>query len=331
MNTRVVVLLATCAAALHPMQYKAGHTKHLAALSEHQVPAGGQAQLPKECRQDMQRMGNASFAEEAAACEKDGKYPEKAISALQKRDEKGATAHIEDLFVKCAKLTKDCAARVSPDLVIQLRFSGAAVTDECAKKMEGVHQDEKTAKAVQQCDKKENMTANVLSALNQGDLNGAISAAESGLEKCMSMSETCSYQLAPVIINSFVMRAMLEQGQMEEAPTTTVLVAQPVLVVEEPVVVVDEQPVMVVEEIPSDPASSKTAVKPAAASVPKTPGSTKKHGPVSLLAIASQIAPLSPQHQLHQAAAPALLQENAHHHTLVSKLIFKLAHQQHKA
>merc|ERR1719486_378947 len=95
------------------------------------------------------------------------------------------------------------------------------------------------------CDKKNNLTENVLDSLNKGDLKGAISSAESGLEKCLHMSEKCSYQIAPVLVNSVVMRAMMQQGQQQEVPMTTVMVAQPVIVVEEPIMVVEEEPMVV--------------------------------------------------------------------------------------
>merc|ERR1719486_1750754 len=118
------------------------------------------------------------------------------------------------------------------------------------------------------CDKKNNLTENVLDSLNKGDLKGAISSAETGLEKCLDMSEKCSYQIAPVLVNSVVMRAMMQQGAQEEVPMTTVMVAQPVIVVEEPVMVVEEVPAQVVKEESKEAAPSKPASKPAAQSKP---------------------------------------------------------------
>merc|ERR1719453_2978105 len=120
----------------------------------------------------------------------------------------------------------------------------------------------------------------------------------------MSLSKTCSYQIAPVLVNSVVMRAMMEQGgppQAQEAPMTTVMVAQPVIVVEEPVMIVEEEPVMITDApAPKALAAGKPAVKAAAkiaakpASKPaakitvlaKQAAKTKK--PVSLLALAAQ-------------------------------------------
>jgi len=177
-------------------------------------------------------------------------------------------------------------------------------------------------------DRAEKLTENVLAALNKGNLKDAISSAETGLEKCMSMSEKCSYQIAPVLVNSVVMRAMMQQGggggQPQEAPMTTVMVAQPVIVVEEPV--------MIVEEVPEDKSAAKASVpatKVAAKAVAKSSASTKKHGTPSLLAMAAGKGPATRRPRgLRRAAAPALLQESSRHHTWVSKLVMQLAKQQ---
>merc|ERR1719375_950455 len=143
------------------------------------------------------------------------------------------------------------------------------------EELQSQQSDEKKAKAMQECDKKEKLSEKLLAALKKGDLNGAVSAAETGLEKCMSMSETCAFQIAPAVVNSVVMRAMLEQaeqGQGEEVPITTVLVAQPVIEIEQPVMVVEDQPVMVVEEEAADALASDA--KTAAKSVAKTTATT---------------------------------------------------------
>lgn len=341
---RVIALLATVAAAARvptpAKQHSVALTQHL--VSKSQQPPAQQQQLPEHCTQAMQKMREPEFAKKAAKCEKEGKYPEKAIAALQKRDEKAAEGAIEELFTKCAQLPKDCAAKIAPDLVTNLRFSGAAVSEECAKKMEEVQTDEAKAKQMQDCDKKEHLTEDVLAALNKGDLDKAINSAESGLEKCMDLDKTCSYQIAPVLVNSVVMRAMLEQGQQQqqqEIPQTTVLVAQPVIVVEEPVMVVEEEPVMITDAPapkalaagkPAAKAAAKIAAKPAskpAAKITvlaKQAAKTKK--PVSLLALAAQSRPLA-HRRLRRGTAPALIQEGSHHYT-VSKLIVQLARQQ---
>jgi len=331
MNFRAIVLLVTVAAATrvptHPAQHKAAlaATKHAIVKAEvkHTQPQPkGQPQLPQKCVDAMERMKKPEFAKKAAKCEQDGQYPQKAIASLQNGDDKGATGHIEDLFVNCAQLPKECAAKVAPELVIQLRFSGAAVSDECAQKMEEVQKDESKAKEMEQCDKKNKLTENVLVALNKGDLKGAIGEAETGLEKCLGMSEKCSYQIAPVLVNSVVMRAMMQQGAQEEVPMTTVMVAQPVIVVEEPVMVVEEVPAKAVA--PATTSAAKAVAKSAAAK--------KKHGHVSLLAIAAGKAPRAGfPRRLRKAKAPALLQETegTKHYAWVSKLIIQLAKDQH--
>lgn len=308
MNFCAVALFFSAALAArvptHPAQHKDAKTHQLVANSTKQAPQAGpgQSDMPKDCVEAMEKMKQQEFAEDAAKCEQKGQYPQKAIAALQNRDEQGAISHIKDLFVNCAKLPEHCADKVAPDLVIQLRFSGAAVSDDCAQKMQEFQQDEQKAKQVEECDKKEKLTESVLAALNKGNLKEAISSAETGLEKCMSMSKKCSYQIAPVLVNSVVMRAMMQQqGQPQEAPMTTVLVVQPVIVVEE--------------------SATKTVVKSSAL--------TKKHGTPSLLAMATKKSPAAPRPRaLRKAAAPALLQESSHHRIWVSKLIMQLAKQQ---
>lgn len=334
MNFRAIALIATVAAAArvptHPVQQKAAPpathqlVSKVAAKTEQGPP---QQQLDPKCVEAMKKMKKPEFAQEAAKCEKEGEYPQKAIASLQKGDEKAATGHIEDLFVNCAKLPKECAEKVAPELVIQLRFSGAAVSEDCAKKMEEVQSDEKKAQEMEKCDKKEHLTENVLAALNKGDLKDAIHSAEDGLEKCLELSEKCSYQIAPVLVNSVVMRAMMQQGAQQEAPMTTVMFAQPVIVVEEPVMVVEEVPAEIVEVTKPAAKAVAPATKSAAKAVAKTAASKKKHGTASLLAMASGKAPAAPR-RLRKASGPALIQESTIHHPFVSKLIIQLAKQQ---
>merc|ERR1719316_817178 len=95
-----------------------------ASMLQRQPPAK-KDNIPPECIEGMEKMKTPEFAQKAAECESKGNYPDKAIAALKENDEKTAKGHIEDLFTTCGKLSKKCAALLVPQLVIQLRFSGA--------------------------------------------------------------------------------------------------------------------------------------------------------------------------------------------------------------
>jgi len=197
-----------------------------------------QVTMPEECVKSLQDLQSPEAQAAAQKCEEAGTYGDKAVEALQAADEKAAVAHVREVFEKCGKLPEKCAALVAPRLVQEMRVSGFAVSDACKaeyRKTRMVQNDEKALAGIAACDKKELLADKTLTALNNGDGVGAIDATEQGLEMCMNTSKSCAFQLAPVIVNSLIMRAM------QEAAITQVLVAQPVLIVEaDPVVVVED-------------------------------------------------------------------------------------------
>merc|ERR1719379_59542 len=102
---------------------------------------------------------------------------------------------------------------------------------------------------------------------------------------------------------------------------TTVLYAQPVIVVEQPVMVVEEVPAGVVMKADAVP-----SVKPM--TVPTKKASQAKKGTVSFLAMATM-----PQRRRHKmrGTAPALIQERAHkaiRRPFVSRYLMQLFQQQ---
>jgi len=181
--------------------------------------------ISPKCKQEVQGIQGKERAAAVSKCEKKGQYPQKAISHLQNGNKSAAVLTIEESFQKCAKFSPKCAKELAPVVIQQLEFSGAAVSMTCRKAVAKVQNDAKKMKEVQACEKKSNVVKHVLVALNQNDLNSAVDAAETGLENCMGLSEKCANQLAPVVVNQIVMRAMMEQqaGQkQQEIPETTV-------------------------------------------------------------------------------------------------------------
>merc|ERR1719171_347075 len=108
---------------------------------------------------------------------------------------------------------------------MKVRFSGAAVSKECRQETMKKQQDPKIRAHAEQCEKDEKLGEKIFTNLNNNDLEGAVSAAEHSLKKCMDMSDTCAWQLAPVVVNNAVMHAMQAQQQQQGPPMqeTTVL------------------------------------------------------------------------------------------------------------
>lgn len=179
--------------------------------------------LSQACAKQLDKLADSKFQKEAAKCEQEGKFPDQVIEALQKMDQAAAVSHAEAMFIKCAKFSQDCAAEVAPGLVMELRFSGAAVSNKCMKQVQDVRKDPKTMKAAAKCEKDEKIGETILSALHTNNLPQAVSAAEKGLKTCMHVESTCAYQVAPVVVNSVVMEAMKQQHQQQAPPMTVVL------------------------------------------------------------------------------------------------------------
>ena len=112
-------------------------------------------------------------------------------------------------FEECAGFSKACAAALAPGVVQKMRFTGFAVTNECAKEMQTVQKSEKRMKEIAKCEAEEGLAKQMLEELNAQDLDAAVKVAEDGLEKCIGFeNQGCESQLAPVIVNQLVQRAV---------------------------------------------------------------------------------------------------------------------------
>jgi len=194
-----------------------------AAASRKQNPG-----VSPKCQDEVKSIQTKSKAAAVTACEEKAKYPQQAITHLQNGDKAAAVSTIEESFQKCAKFSEGCAKELAPAVIQQLQFSGAAVADTCKQAVQKVQSDKEKMKQVAMCELQEKVAESVLAALNKGEIDSAVGAAQQGLQKCMGLSETCASQLAPVVVNQVVMRALAEQqqkqgqGGAEEAPMTTV-------------------------------------------------------------------------------------------------------------
>lgn len=240
-----------------------------------------QVTMPEECAKAFQDLQNPDVQAVSQKCEDEGKYADKALAALQAADEKTAVAHVHEVFEKCSKFSEKCAALVAPRLVQEIRISGAAVSDACKDEYNKVQNDEKAMHATEDCDNDEKLAEKALTSLNNGEADGAIDATTQGLEKCMNVSKTCAFQLAPIIVNSMVMRAMAESA------ITQVLVAQPILVVDaEPVVVVENDGTA---DAPATPApQTKVSFLQMASSIPTGKPYKKRNSMVREAAITTE-------------------------------------------
>jgi len=191
-----------------------------------QSPPG--ATVSPKCKEEVKGIQTKEKAAAVAACEEKAQYPQKAVAHLQDGDAPAAISTIEESFQTCAKFSETCAKELAPVVVQQLQFSGAAVSQTCRQSVKKVQTDEKKMKEVATCEKDGKVVEKVLVALNKNDIKSAVGAAQGGLEKCMGLEEKCAVQLAPVVVNQVVMRALMESQQQQQQgagniPTTTVL------------------------------------------------------------------------------------------------------------
>jgi len=181
--------------------------------------------ISPKCKEEAKGIQTKEKAAAVNACEEKAGYPKKAVAHLQNGDASAAVSTIEESFQKCAKFSETCAKELAPVVIQQLQFSGAAVSQTCRESVQKIQADRKKMQEVATCEKQGKVVENVLVALNKNDLKTAVGAAQTGLQKCMGVSEKCAAQLAPVVVNQVVMRALMESQQKQGAdnvPMTTV-------------------------------------------------------------------------------------------------------------
>merc|ERR1719443_860893 len=115
----------------------------------------------------------------AQRCEQTSGHAQAAIKFLEGADSKGAQAEVEKLFKECAGLSDMCAKQVAPDIVLKMRLSGAAVSEQCVTTARGLMQKEPT-KEQQGC--QDNTLKSMVQNLEKEDLKGALATAQKGLQ-----------------------------------------------------------------------------------------------------------------------------------------------------
>eukprot|EP00746_Dinoflagellata_sp_MGD_P161862 gnl/MRDRNA2_/MRDRNA2_89161_c0_seq1.p1 gnl/MRDRNA2_/MRDRNA2_89161_c0~~gnl/MRDRNA2_/MRDRNA2_89161_c0_seq1.p1 ORF type:complete len:281 (-),score=78.26 gnl/MRDRNA2_/MRDRNA2_89161_c0_seq1:59-901(-) len=194
-------------------------------VKQRQGPQG----LSQECNQELNRLRDPEVQKKSAECEKEGKYPDRVVENLKKGNEANATKLVEEMFTKCASFSEACAAEVAPGLIMEVRFSGVAVSEQCLADVSSVQKDPESQKKAAQCQAEQKVGENILMALNKNDIKGAMDVADASLQKCLHCSDKCAWQLAPVLVNDVVMQAMQAQAAQQQQPQTpqTVVLAAP--------------------------------------------------------------------------------------------------------
>jgi len=193
-------------------------------VKQPQGPGG----LSPDCNKELNKLRDPKVQEASAKCEQKGQYPDKVVGLLKKGDEAGATKLVEEMFQKCASFSEKCAAEVAPGLIMEIRFSGVAVSEKCLEDVGKVQKDPKAQQFAAECQAEEKVGENILMSLNKNDIKSAMNFADHSLQKCLKMNEKCAWQLAPVLVNDVVMQAMQAQAaqqgqQQQQAPMTVVL------------------------------------------------------------------------------------------------------------
>merc|ERR1719161_1971356 len=161
-------------------------------------------------------MKDRETMEKAQRCEQNSGHAKSAIKLLEDADSTGAEAAVEKLFMECGGLSDVCAKKVSPDIVLKMRLSGAAVSEQCVTTARGLMQKEPT-KEQQGC--QDNTLKSMVQNLEKEDLKGALATAQKGLQDCNQVQHPCDFQLAPVLLLDLLSQgATPAAGQEMEEP-----------------------------------------------------------------------------------------------------------------
>jgi len=176
-------------------------------------------------------MQNIDQQKNAAKCEKEGKFVEQVIAAIQKDDDATAKAQVEKLFTKCADLPAECAAQTAPKLIEMLRLSGATVSAKCREEIKKNEQDEKLQIEAAKCDDQNKISENTLTAVDKGNITLAQTISQQALTQCLHVDKDCAHQAAPAFLNTAMMHLMEERAMEQMMSQGPMIVLQPVIMV----------------------------------------------------------------------------------------------------
>jgi len=183
-------------------------------INQRQGPQG----LSAECNQELNSLRDPEVQKKSAECEQEGKYPDRVVELLKNGEEAKAEKLVAEMFTKCASFSEKCAGEVAPGLIMEVRFSGVAVSKACMANVSNVQKDPEAQQEAAQCQAEEKVGQHILEELKENDIKGAMSVADKSLEKCLHCSDKCAWQLAPVLVNDVVMQAMQAQASQQQQP-----------------------------------------------------------------------------------------------------------------
>lgn len=164
------------------------------------------------------QMGDEERFKEIMACEEKTQVDEKVIEHLQNGDKSDAISVMEESFVECAEMSKECAKEIAPVVIHDIESSGAAVSESCKEEMAKVIDDKEKMKEVDSCDNQGKYKEKVEAAMSKGDHDSAVDAAETSLEKCWGLSEKCAAQIAPLAVQEVETAPPERRAQPTEKP-----------------------------------------------------------------------------------------------------------------
>lgn len=315
----------------HPAVNVSSNAKQIKTLvhnvsSEEHKAAAHHHTISEECmRMAVDLKIHAMHDRQAAhICEQKGKFENRTISALQNEDTKNAVEVTTQLLEQCGNFSHACAKEAADGVVVQLRFSGIAVSDKCSDEMRSAQEDQERMKKTSQCDDTKQYSKQTLVALNDHNLDGAVDAAQQGLVNCMNISKKCSFQVAPVLVNEAVMEAMAEQEMAMMAMMLPRMLAGMGQALERGQIVIGGGPSEEPEQVVVMKASPVMAQK-------AKPQQSKKRGASFLEIVQASIPKAQTSARAGLARkdgiiAPALVQEETFHwRPAVSSLVMDLA------
>jgi len=167
--------------------------------------------LSLACEREMEELAvNRTRVEMSRKCEDQNGYTKHAVAALQHANATDALASIEKTFRECGALSVGCAKEMAPEVELKMRLSGITVESQCAKKAREAQSKMSKGKGGH-C--QENATKSMVNELAKENLDGAMTAAMSGLSTCNSLGSPCDYQVAPILVMQLMQAKEVEQEE----------------------------------------------------------------------------------------------------------------------
>merc|ERR1719440_2555351 len=101
---------------------------------------------------------------------------------------------------------------------MHMRMTGAGVSQDCDGELTAVRDDMQLVQEHAVCEQEGGYLPRIASALEQGDLSGAVSVMAEDLHTCTKgkISETCADQLAPPVLQLLIAQAAAQASQQPQ-------------------------------------------------------------------------------------------------------------------